>query len=105
MDTRREPRFAAELPAVVVMQSRAASRRHATVRNFSRSGMLLELAFPAEPGERLTVQWDGGQAWATVAHCRPAADCWLAGVELDQPVEAGVPPMHRIAQAASVPIP
>ena len=100
MDTRREVRFAADLPAVVRLEGPDRSRRHARVTNRSRSGMLLELECPVERGARLYVECEGIVAWATVAHCHPGQDSFFAGVELDtsSEVAAGA---HLSDQASS----
>jgi hypothetical protein len=90
---------------VITLPGEFGSRWNARVRNLSRSGMLLEVGSPAEPGVRLKVELDGAVMWGVAAHCRLAMDYWLVGLSLDQPLAALEPWPFFSAQSVSLPSP
>ncbi|MCU1339740.1 MAG: hypothetical protein JWO19_5321 [Bryobacterales bacterium] len=91
-ERRREVRMPANDQAFVrILRPEVGPRGEARILETSKSGLLLEMAVPVEPGVELQVQLTDTMAFAEVRHCRPADEKFHVGVRLIDVIPFGNP--------------
>jgi hypothetical protein len=80
MESRREPRFAADCPVVA---SVSGIRRAARMLSAGPWGISIEIDTPASPGAAISIDFGDSVAAGEVTYCRAAGGAYYVGVQLE----------------------
>jgi len=86
MDSRQEPRFAADQPVTVTNLGAACSSVAATIVNFSARGLRLCLCEELPVGSLVKVEWGTTLLLGQIIYCKPEGEAYSAGMELEEAV-------------------